>query len=285
MIRRYFRCISYGVFAAATSLAFAVEVTYPDADTIRFATPENSAGYYILEESFDLVDFPGIDIDLGANAPIWDVMIDPVVTPMAFYRVRSASVFTPLDTDGDGIDDIYELLRPGILDPLDPSDADLDPDGNGLNHLQEYLRAILDIETAPQYYSRELTSFNFGAPVDAALSREYTAFNFGAPTARLEAFSAEVSIYNGSGPQPYDGIQLSLSREWTVFNLGAPTAAVEAFSKEVSIYNGSGPPLYADLPQTYSRELTVFNLGAPTAPIEAISREVSVNALAESIPN
>jgi hypothetical protein len=42
------------------------------------------------------------------------------------------------DTDGDGIDDRYELDRPSILDPLDPTDAGEDPDGDGLTNLEEY---------------------------------------------------------------------------------------------------------------------------------------------------
>lgn len=57
-----------------------------------------------------------------------------------FYRVREIPRDQPLDTDGDGIDDVWELARRPQLDPLDPLDAGLDPDGDGLTFLQEYER-------------------------------------------------------------------------------------------------------------------------------------------------
>lgn len=42
------------------------------------------------------------------------------------------------DTDGDLIPDGWELKYPAILDPLDPSDRLLDPDGDGLNNREEW---------------------------------------------------------------------------------------------------------------------------------------------------
>jgi len=42
------------------------------------------------------------------------------------------------DTDGDLIPDGWELKYPAILDPLDPSDGLLDPDGDGLTNREEW---------------------------------------------------------------------------------------------------------------------------------------------------
>jgi hypothetical protein len=47
-------------------------------------------------------------------------------------------VSEPLDLDGDGIDDVFELRHPQALDPLDPSDAEKDYDGDGLSNRTEY---------------------------------------------------------------------------------------------------------------------------------------------------
>ena len=57
---------------------------------------------------------------------------------MQFYRVFSRDVAHPLDSDGDGIDDVFELRRPEILDPLDATDGAEDADGDGLGNQQEY---------------------------------------------------------------------------------------------------------------------------------------------------
>jgi hypothetical protein len=51
----------------------------------------------------------------------------------------------PLDSDGDGIDDVYELRHPPFLNPLDASDANQDFDGDGHSNLEDY-RAGTDPE-------------------------------------------------------------------------------------------------------------------------------------------
>jgi hypothetical protein len=56
----------------------------------------------------------------------------------AFYRVRKIPLNQPLDTDGDGIDDAWELIhrRPGSA--LNNLDANEDHDGNGVPDLQDW---------------------------------------------------------------------------------------------------------------------------------------------------
>lgn len=56
-----------------------------------------------------------------------------------YYRLRRIPVTASEDYDGDGIPDVYELMYPGILDPLNPDDAHEDPSGSGLTNLEEYL--------------------------------------------------------------------------------------------------------------------------------------------------
>ncbi len=56
----------------------------------------------------------------------------------AFYRVRAVSIAQPLDSDGDGIDDVFELQHAFFLTPMDPADAAQDFDDDGRTNLQEY---------------------------------------------------------------------------------------------------------------------------------------------------
>jgi hypothetical protein len=46
------------------------------------------------------------------------------------------SSFALIDSDGDGMPDVWEIANG--LNPYDPTDAGLDPDGDGLTNLQEY---------------------------------------------------------------------------------------------------------------------------------------------------
>ena len=58
----------------------------------------------------------------------------------AFYSVQSVPVTAPHDTDADGIDDVYELQRSSILNPLNPADAAIDSDGDAVSNFNEYRR-------------------------------------------------------------------------------------------------------------------------------------------------
>ena len=235
---------------APAAVTFA-DLEFINEDTLRVTTVENSAGYYVVQETFDLEDFSPIQIAFGIDAPVWDITLPFSLHPRAFYRVQAVSIFSPLDSDGDRIDDVYELNRPAILDPLDPTDADEDPDGNGLTNLAEYLRFLLDTTSAPQFYSRAVTTFNYGAPFAGIdlLSREYTTFNLGSPSALIEANSRLVSLYNGSGPPTVDYLPRVVAREVSIFNFGSAPSPTESISRLISIYNGLAPPTDGNLPR------------------------------------
>lgn len=274
--------ISLGASPTLCASDHFLEIGY-DADhsALVVSVPPDPASYFLIEHSANLTTFADSGIALGRDGPSWVYAI-PVESEAGFFRVRAISLFAVQDTDGDGLDDLYELEHPSCLDPLDPADAAEQCLQAGFNNLQIYLRDLFGGPAGVQFFSREATVFNFGAP-----------------TARFEALSPEISVYNatpGSGP-PASDLNQVFSREATVWNFGSPAAHVEALSSEVSIYNasaGSGPPA-TDLNQVFSREttvwnfgspcfahdalsreMTVFNFGQPTAKLEAISREVTV---------
>lgn len=93
-----------------------------------------------------------VALALGVSAAIR--ISDPSVPGAEFfYRVQQIPLSSPLDSDGDGIDDVWELTHGSFLHPLNPADADLDPDGDGFSHRDEYLagRSPLAtiVETSP----------------------------------------------------------------------------------------------------------------------------------------
>lgn len=55
-----------------------------------------------------------------------------------FYRVRALPPAQAADSDGDGIDDAYEMRNPDCLDPLNATDASSDCDDDGRSNLAEY---------------------------------------------------------------------------------------------------------------------------------------------------
>lgn len=254
---------------------------------VEFA--EDPGSYYLLQFSPDLIQWRPADMSLG-DASQMD--IDPAVRK-GFVRAIPYSKFAPLDTDGDGIDDAYELNHPAILDPLDPSDGSkLSPGGGGLTNYQVYLNLFrITSYRILQREGREVSIFNFGSPsaLFEANTREQSVFNFGSPSAAFEATSRELSLYNGAAVPVSDLLQIE-TREFSVFNFGSapggggssgggdPGGSIligYANSRELSVFNGQAVP-YSDILQIETREVSVFNFGSPTAPVDAISREVSV---------
>ncbi len=56
--------------------------------------------------------------------------------PNVYEQVTAVEAAVPIDIDGDGMHNWWELLYG--LDPADPSDAALDPDGDTLINLVEF---------------------------------------------------------------------------------------------------------------------------------------------------
>jgi hypothetical protein len=239
-------------------------------------TLESKVGFYFgFQASPDLSQsFTNVAIALGDPGPTLVHRPEDGETRF-FFRFEPISVFAPRDSDRDGMDDLWELTHD--LDALDPADANqASPNIAGLTNLEEYRRRFGLSAERPQYYSREVSLFNFGVPTARfeAISREQSVFNFGSPPFRIEAVGRELSIFNGERP-PTAGYPEAYSREVSLYNFGSPPFRIEAIGRELSVFNGERPAI-GGYPEAYSREVSLFNFGAPTARVEAISREVSV---------
>ena len=244
--------------------------------------------YFFLKQSTDLENFTPFSMVLGIQPTTWPLSTEDV--PTRFFQVTQISLFAPEDSDGDGIDDVYEIRHP-ILNPLDGTDAAL-PSGNGmLTYLQEY-RATFGFNTnPPEALSRAVSAFNFGTAFDSAISREIDVFNFGeslrstisrevsvfnlgAPPYSSRSFSREISVFNGDSGILTE-VAEAYSREISLFNIGASYSSIDVVSRETSVFNG-GFISNSGIAEVHSRENSVFNFGAPSSSVNAVSREVSI---------
>jgi hypothetical protein len=125
--------------AKSTPQNHAVLIGIGEDRRFRVQTPADRELYFILRRGFELegIQAPvGLSLGTAATGQLADRQ--EAVGATAFYRIQAVSKLDPLDSDGDGIDDVYELTHPGILDPLFWPDATADADGDGRNNLEEY---------------------------------------------------------------------------------------------------------------------------------------------------
>ena len=180
-------------YGSGTRMKYGTFGELPDIDTVSLDVEGNGVVSYDSHTNFYYRLYRGADADttglpiamkLGIEGP--DMLIDPAPPPNATpddYTLENQPVDQPLDLDADGIDDVYELRHPAILNPLAAADALLDPDGDERSNLREYLDGT-DPEVAddppndnaldfpgiivPTYPGGELVDVNNDGLVDSA---------------------------------------------------------------------------------------------------------------------
>ncbi|MCP5516166.1 MAG: VCBS repeat-containing protein [Verrucomicrobiales bacterium] len=108
--------------------------------TLRF--PAEPGFYYVLLQGVTVTAIvEPVAVYRPETAGDFEVRV-PLVADAGssvFLRLLRVPVSAPLDQDRDGIDDLFELAHPGLLNPVDGNDARLDGDGDWLTNLDEYL--------------------------------------------------------------------------------------------------------------------------------------------------
>ncbi|MCB1125341.1 MAG: Ig-like domain-containing protein, partial [Verrucomicrobiae bacterium] len=107
--------------------------------TVRVTHDREAGSYYVLKRGEDVTAIQSAVGVVGEGAgPNTFQYHPPAGSDHGFFVVEQVPVGAPLDSDGDGIDDLYELARPDFLDPTNPNDAALDYDGDGKTNKEEY---------------------------------------------------------------------------------------------------------------------------------------------------
>ena len=119
-------------------LFYIESIARPEPGSVQVSYRSDDGFYYVLERREQPTQ-PGVAVALRLGAE-GIAMLEDSSAPggMAFYVVKKVLLTQPLDTDTDGMDDVYELNRSAFLDPLDPADADRDEDDDGFTNLAEY---------------------------------------------------------------------------------------------------------------------------------------------------
>lgn len=94
--------------------------------------------YYLLTRSERLNGYSSSEaMLLGRDGEA--VFVTHLSAPSGFFRIQSFSNDLSGDTDGDGIDDVFELSHATIMNPLKTRNANIDSDGDGVSDYEEYL--------------------------------------------------------------------------------------------------------------------------------------------------
>ncbi len=141
------------------------------ADRLQVTAPADAASYYVLRRGSDLGDLQApVALALGTAATI--TLTDPATMQgrsAAFYRLQQVPLAQPLDSDGDGIDDVFELRNPAFLNPLRAADAAEDFDDDGVSNLAEFRAGTpLDVDSRPT----AVTTSPFPGEGDVSVNRE-----------------------------------------------------------------------------------------------------------------
>ena len=166
---------------------FQIEEIVIGDSTVDLSYPAKEGYYYVLYRGEQVEQISeAIDMALAPTTRLSDQ--NSGAQPVVFYRVEQIAVTDSRDSDTDGIRDADELSYPGILNPLDPTDAERDFDNDGKTNRQE-LNGLFGA-TDPGDAVFESVTFK--------TSDEFTiAASLGIPDVATESMPAVIFIHQG----------------------------------------------------------------------------------------
>ncbi len=203
--------------------------------------------YYILFRGDVVTDIrTPSQLELGVTGDLQLKDAQPGASAVArFYRVERVPLNAPKDSDGDGIDDVYELQHRTYLNPLIKLNPAQDTDGDGVTDLEEY-RQGTDPEianTTPPKVS--LTAPTLGAAYYApgfvilAATARATANN--AVITRVDFYANKNRIGEGVAVNVNGSIQYQF--KWDAVPVGEYVLEARVIDSENGVANSISTPI------------------------------------------
>jgi hypothetical protein len=261
---------------AQPSLISNTEVTAQGQVRLTFSSNPNA--YYILLKGSVVTNVTKPVALTLPSSSITDSEAAPA-NRYAFYRLQIVPQNAPLDSDNDGIDDLWELQHPSILNPLDPSDAALDPDNDSRTYLDEYRLA-----TAPLTAIAESSPANGESGV--SVTRK-TILRFSFPLAPNVVLTTD-NLYAGFGGRKLlSRVELSSDRQTATLFYQEPLPG----STRISVaLNGTGLADYLGRPLDLDKDgqpggnaIITFNT-ANSTPVDNATAVIGRVFAAELVP-
>jgi hypothetical protein len=197
----------------------------------------DTSSYYILRRGATLVGITeAARLRLGTDGTNVFNGAGLISSNAMFFRVQRVRLDRPLDLDGDGIDDVYELRHGENLNPLNSADA-LNPDGNGRPWLDDYI-----------FSETPLTTIAATSPADGesgvSVTRK-TIIHFSNPLS-TNAFLDTANFYAGFGGRKLlSRVELSKDRRSATLLYQEP---VPGGTRITAVFNSFGIKDYLDRP-------------------------------------
>lgn len=114
-------------------------INQQDVPTVNYFAEEGR--YFVLWRGEELTNIhEPVRVAMGSAGDAMLQDLQPLSQrTAAFYVLQSIPLDSPLDLDGDGLNDVFELLEGEFLNPLNAMDAFRDSDGDGVTNLDEFL--------------------------------------------------------------------------------------------------------------------------------------------------
>jgi len=234
-----------------------VEALLPN-NTTNNLTIGSLGTVYSTSSDVVTVSVDGLVTAKKSGQAIISVRHEGVMASIAF------DVYFPVDTDGDGLSDEYEIRN--MLDPDDPSDAFGDKDNDGLTNLQEYqlgtsvLHADTDGDTLSDFEEFQLGTDPLLADTDADGLVDGEELIRGtdplSEDSDNDGISDSIEVQFGLDPLSYNLTTSLIGRVLDINNEQVIGASVVVFNSFSAISDSSGQFIINNVP-VFEREIEV----------------------------